>query len=201
MRSSLGDRDPEKDGRLPGPGEATVLLPRAAAGDAAAGEALYGLLRAELHGLARGCLNGASPGHTLQATALVNEAWLRLFGTRREWNHREHFLGVAARAMRSVVIDHARRRTTLKRGGDRQRHSLDEVVDLYEESVPDLIGLDEAISRLARNDERRARVVELRFFGGLTFEQVAAVLGVAPITVRRDWDVARLWLRAELGSG
>ena len=128
----------------------------------------------------------------------MNEAWLRLFGTQREWEHREHFLGVAARAMRSVVVDYARKRATLKRGGSWRRQPLDEVVALYEKSIPNLLGLDDALSRLAENDERRARVVELRFFGGLTLEETAEALDIPQRTVERDWVTARAWLRRRL---
>jgi RNA polymerase sigma factor (TIGR02999 family) len=137
-------------------------------------------------------------GHTLQPTALVHEAWMRLVGGRAGFDGREHFLAVAARAMRSVLVDHARRRRSQKRGGEGQRLPLDNVLPVYEERA-DLVALDEALNRLSVVDERRAQVVELRFFGGLTIEETAQTLKSSTATVQRNWQMARLWLLNELG--
>ncbi len=139
------------------------------------------------------------PGHTLQATDLVHEACLRLLGAEPpDWRDRAHFFAVAARAMRRFLIDHARARGYAKRGGHARRISLDEVAELSAEQAADLIVLDETLDRLAALDPRQHRVVELRFFGGLSVEETAEVLGVSPITVKRDWRTARAWLYAEL---
>jgi len=154
------------------PGVATALLGRVADGDEVAGRKLYDLLHAELHGPeANG--NGS-------------------------WHSRRHFFDVAAKAMRSVLVDHARRRNSQKRGEGRRPAPLQEVVDLYAERAFDLVELDDALERLAREDERLARVVELRFFAGLTIARTAEVLELSDATVERDWHVARTWLREEL---
>jgi RNA polymerase sigma factor (TIGR02999 family) len=187
--------------QTPGSGAATVLLRRIAAGDGQASDELYSLVHDELLAIARAHMRGQGDGHTLQATALVNEAWLRL----REpdgsgWDGRAHFLSVASRAMRSALIDHARRRKADKRGGERQRMPLDAVVDYHRERNVDLIALDDALRRLAELDERQARVVELHTFGGLTMQEAAEVLGVSLATAERTMRAARAWLRAELGS-
>jgi RNA polymerase sigma-70 factor (ECF subfamily) len=147
----------------------TVLLNRMAQGDPAAADALMPQLYAQLHDLAEGMMKRQGSEHTLQPTALVHEAWLRLQGSgvNRAYDNRAHFLGVAAKAMRSVLVDHARRRAALRRGGERERLPLEDVVELFEQSAPDLLGLDVALEKLARVDEQLARIVELRFFGGL----------------------------------
>jgi len=186
----------------PSPGEATALLHRLAEGDEDAGRRLFEVLHAELHGLANAAMARQTPDHTLQATALVNEAWLRLAGNcNGNWRNRRHFFDVAAKAMRSVLVDHARRRNSQKRGGGVRPDPLQEVVDLYSERAFDLLELDDALDRLAREEERLARVVELRFFGGLTIAQTAEVLEQGHATVERDWHLARTWLRNELEAG
>jgi len=189
--------DAQDPGPVPGP--ATALLDRIAAGDAEAGRRLYEVLHGELHRMAHRAMADQGSGHTLQATALVNEAWLRLIGSSGDsWQSRRHFFDVAAKAMRSVLVDYARRRGRQKRGGGARPAPLAEIVDLYAERAFDLVELDDALERLAREDERLARVVELRFFAGLTIDQAAEVLGLGHATVERDWHVARTWLRHEL---
>jgi RNA polymerase sigma factor (TIGR02999 family) len=136
------------------------------------------------------------PHHTLQPTALVHEAWMRLTGG--HFIDREHFAAVAAKAMRSVLVDHARRRGTLKRGGGRVRAELDGVLALFHERSPDLLALDDALRRLGENDPELARIVELRFFGGLSIEETARVLASSTASVTRGWRVARMWLVREL---
>ena len=181
----------------------TRLLRRSAAGDRAALDELLPLVYDELHALARRHIAREAEGHTLQPTALVNEAYLRLVDQRKAgWRSRSHFLGLAARAMRRILVDHARRRRAAKRGGGAHRISLDEAVELEPREWPapgvDLIALDAALEGLARLDERQGRIVELRFFGGLSVRETAGVLGISPATVKRDWSMARAWLYREL---
>ena len=190
------------------PAPATAILQRLGAGDRAAEAELLGLVYAELRALAASALRGERAGHTLQPTALVHEAWLRLVGAGpTDWTCRAHFFGAAARAMRQVLVDHARARGAAKRGGGRGRVEADEasLLDLsvaaWEERALDLLALDEALQRLAAADPRAARVVELRFFAGLEMAEVARVLSVSLPTVERDWRLARLWLRAEIEGG
>ena len=160
-------------------------------------EAIYQRLRA----IAAQYLRRQRPGHTLQPTALVHEAYARLLRSGRFENLAPGpFMVVAARAMRSVLIDHARRRTAQKRGGSSRREPLDDVVDLYQERAVDLLALDEALSKLARIDAEQVRVIELRFFGGLTEVETAETLGVSARTVGRVWRTARAWLRCEMGE-
>ncbi len=176
---------------------ATRLVGRLAAGDARAADELFPLVYAELHEIARRALDGQAAVHTLQPTALVNEAYLRLAGG-SEWSGRAHFLGVAAKAMRSVLIDHARRKAALRRGGSAERQPLDLVVEGLEQEAPDLVALDAALERLARQDQELARLVELRFFGGLSMDEVASALGLSVATAQRRWTVARLWLQRDM---
>lgn len=181
------------------PTAATTLLQRLGAGDSSAGDALLGLVYDELHRLAQAALRAERKDHTLQATALVHEAWLRLVGTQAfDARGRAHFFGAAARSMRQILVDHARSRGAVKRGGAATRLPLDEALLLWEERALDLLGLDEALGRLAAHDERLARIVELRFFAGCEMAEVAAQLGVSVPTVERSWRLARAWLRAEL---
>ena len=177
---------------------ATVLLRRLAEGESEAAEELLPLLYTELHGLAAGYMANERRQHTLQPTALVNEAWLRLLGDREPWTSRAHFLGVAAQAMRRVLIDHARKREADKRGGGRERVGLDVALDLFEEQGPDLVALDAALSKFAALDPQLARIVELRFFAGASNQDVAEALAVSTRTVERGWKTAQAWLRAEL---
>jgi RNA polymerase sigma factor (TIGR02999 family) len=157
------------------------------------------MLYNELHRLAMHHMRNERPGHTLQATALVNEAYLKLIDNREaNWQNRAHFLAIASQAMRRVLIDHARSKRRVKRGGLQQKVSLEDVVIAAEEQTYDLVALDEALDRLAKVDARQSRIVELRFFGGLSVEQTAEVLSISAKTVKRDWAVARAWLHREL---
>lgn len=156
----------------------------------------------DLRNLAENYLNRQPPGHTLQPTALVHEAYLRLAKQQNNAGlDSGHFFAMSVKAMRSVLVDHARHRNRLKRGGDLSRIPLDDIVDLYQKSAVDLVALDEALTQLALSSEDQAKVVELRFFGGLTEEETAAILGVSTRTVTRLWRRARAWLRHELSEG
>lgn len=179
--------------------EITNLLIAWSDGDAAALERLVPLVDRELQQLAHHYMSRESPGHPLQTTALVNEAFVRLIdGGRVRWQNRAHFFAVSARLMRRILVDVARARKKLKRGGDAVWVSLDDVPEPAPATDAELIALDDALTALAAFDERKSRVVELRFFGGLTIAETAAVLGVSPITVTRDWDLARAWLAREV---
>lgn len=152
----------------------------------------------DLRELARKFLNRQSPGHTLQPTALVHEAYLRLARQQQSGVNSKHFFAMSVKAMRSVLVDHARNRNRLKRGGDLNRVPLDDIVDLYQQRAIDLVALDEALVRLSQVNEEQAKLVELRFFGGFTENEVANMLGVSSRTVTRLWRRARAWLRHEL---
>jgi RNA polymerase sigma factor (TIGR02999 family) len=179
----------------------TGLLLAWSDGDAAALDRLVPLVQTELQQLASRYMAGESAGHPLQTTALVNEAFVRLIdGSRVQWQSRAHFFAVSARLMRHILVDVARARRKLKRGGDAVWISLEDAPDVAEASSAEVMALDDALNALAAFDERKSRVVELRFFGGLTIAETAAVLRVSPITVTRDWDLARAWLARELGS-
>lgn len=180
----------------------TSLLARMASGDANAAAELLPLVYQELRGIAQSAMGADDGAQTLQPTALVHEAWIRMAGAgaSQQFASRAHFLGVASKAMRSVLVDHARKRATFKRGGERERLLLEDVVELFEESATDLLGLDSALEKLARVDAQLARIVELRFFGGCSVEDTAGALGVSEPTVVRGWRVARMWLRRELGE-
>ena len=188
-------------GEMPSVGQITELLARAGRGDEQARDALVEATYEELRGLARGYLGQHRPDHTLQATALVHEAYVRILaGQALPGESRVQFLAYVAQAMRRILIDHERARRRVKRGGNREQVPLDESLVVGEEEDLDLLALDEALTRLAGADPRSGRVVELRYFGGLTVDEVAAVVGVAPRTVKRDWDAARTWLRCELSK-
>ena len=183
--------------------ETTQLLVRASRGDQAAVRQLAPLVYDELRALAHQYLppKGAAGTATLQPTALVHEAFLRLIGhDAANYKSRTHFLATAATAMRSVLVDHARARGAAKRGGGWCRITLDEAAAFQPQSEVDLAALDEALAKLARLKERAARIVELRFFGGMSVEEVADYLGVSARTVKGDWRTARAWLRAELAE-
>jgi RNA polymerase sigma factor (TIGR02999 family) len=183
----------------PSPGAVTELLRAWSEGDDGALERLVPLVEAELRRLARGYMGRERRGHTLQITALVNEAFLRLTDARHvRWQDRAHFLGISARLMRRVLVDYARRRGFQKRGGDAQRVTFDEGLVVSPDPALDIVALDRALEALAQVDVRKSRVVELRFFGGLTVEEAAEVLNVSPDTVKRDWRLAKLWLLREL---
>ena len=180
-------------------GDLTELLVAWRHGDEDALARLTPLVYDELHRLARLYMAGERPGHPLQATALVNEAYLRLTDASRiQWQNRAHFLAVAAQLMRRVLVDFARERRSQKRGGDWRQVTLDEGLILGGEPSVDLIALDEALRRLGALDPRKVQVVEMRFFGGLSLEDTAAVLGVSTDTIGRDWNAAKAWLLREL---
>ena len=177
----------------------TVYLARWSDGDRAAFDALLPLVEGELRRLARRSLRGERGDHTLQPTALVNEAWLRFEGERgMRWRDRGHFFAVAAQIMRFILVDYARRRQTEKRGGDFCRVSLSDALELADVRFDGIVDIDDALTRLARADERKAKVATLRLFTGATVEETADALGVSSITVMRDWRFARAWLRREL---
>ena len=179
--------------------EATALLLEFRTGDASAVEALFPLLYDELRDIAHRQLARERSGHTLSTTALVHEAYERLVDqTKVEWQDRTHFCAVAARAMRRILVDYARRRKALKRGGAQQPLPLDENRIAADAQAELLVSLDEALQRLANLNERLSRVVEMRFFGGMSEEETAQALEVSPRTVRRDWVKARAWLFKEL---
>ena len=184
----------------PSPGAVTELLHAWGGGDDGALEQLLPLVEAELRRLARGYMGRERQGHTLQTTALVNEAFLRLTDARQvRWQDRGHFLGISARLMRRVLVDHARSRGYLKRGGGAERVTLHEgLVTTSPDPALDLVALDRALEALARVDARKSQIVELRFFGGLSVEETADVLHVSPDTVKRDWRLAKLLLLREL---
>jgi RNA polymerase sigma factor (TIGR02999 family) len=170
-------------------------------GDDTALDQLLPLVEAELRRLARASMGRERKGHTLQPTALVNEAFLRFAGARRvRWRDRAHFMGIAARLMRRVLVDHARSRGYQKRGGGAERVTLDNVHLETAEPALDVVELDRALRAFETVDARRSQVVELRFFGGLTLEETAEVLHVSAETVKRDWRLARLWLLRELNG-
>ena len=184
------------------PDETTQLLHALDARDPSATDRLFAIVYDELRGLAANHFVNQPLDHTLQPTALVNEAFLKLVDqTRIEWQSRAHFLAVAARAMRQILIDHARRRAAAKRGGDLCRVTMAEGVTPIADSDPEMLDLDESLRRLAAMDERQSRIVELRFFGGMTMEEVSHVLDASKTTVETEWRMARAWLRRELTSG
>ena len=168
-------------------------------GDQEALDRLVPLVYAELRRLAHGYMRGERPGHSLQTTALIHEAYLRLVDApQMRWQNRAHFFAVSAQVMRRVLVDVARAERSLKRGGDCVHVAFDEALVVTQEQHPDLIALDEALTELAAMDPRKSRVVELRFFGGLTAEETAEVLSLAPDTVLRDWQLAKVWLLQRL---
>ncbi len=182
------------------PQEVTRLLIAWSEGDEAALEKLIPLVYQELRRLAKLYLKRERPGHSLQTTALVHEAYLRLIDSSRvRWQNRAHFFAVSAQLMRRILVDFARSRRYLKRGGEAQHVSLGEALDIAEARGAALIALDDALLALAKIDERKSRVIELRYFGGLSVEETAEALKVSTETVKRDWRLARSWLRRELG--
>ena len=183
----------------PAAGEITQLLADAQNGRPDAASHLIPLVYEELRRLARRQMRRERSDHTLQATALVHEAYFRLVNQpERTWQNRTHFICIAAQVMRRMLIDHARARLAMKREGGLQRVPLEEPLLLTEEHSDELLALNEALERLAELDARQSRVVELRFFGGLTVEETAEALGISPKTVKRDWCVARAWLHREV---
>lgn len=184
-------------------GEATLLLARMTSGDEAAGAELLGVLYRELHSVAASCMRRESVEHTLQPTALVHEAWVRLVDSDSTpaFEGRGHFVRTAAQAMRNVLVDHARKKRAQKRGEGARNVPLDLVLAGFEERSLDVLELHDALEKLGRVDPELARLVELRFFGGLTVPEVASATGRSVATVERQWSVARMWMRRELDAG
>jgi RNA polymerase sigma factor (TIGR02999 family) len=179
----------------------TELLIAWGSGDRAALDELVPVIHEELRRLARQQMRGERDNHTLQTTALVNEAFLRLVDLRRiQWQDRAHFLALSARLMRRILVDHARSRSYQKRGGGAANVTLDETIVASPERGIDLVALDDALEDLARVDARKSQVVELRFFGGLSVEETAEALKVSPETVTRDWRLAKVWLLREISG-
>jgi RNA polymerase sigma factor (TIGR02999 family) len=180
----------------------TRLLVDLRAGKKGANEALLALLYNELHALAERFMRSQRSGHTLQPTALVHEVYLRLGGEKQaNWENRTHFLRVAAKAMRQVLINYGLRRSSDKREGKWTRKSIDDVTVFVEDLPADFLDLGDALNRLAEVDPQIIQVVDLRFFGGLTVEETARAMGISASTVKRDWKFARAWLRQELSKG
>lgn len=190
---------------MPPENEITLLLDAWSAGDPSALEQLVPLVMADLRKIARAYLARERPGHTLQPTALINEVYLRIAGREVHWESRTQFLAGMAEIMRRILVDHARRRNSLKKGSGVVNLSLDELRDIpipmdnaISELEVDLVALDDALKGLAEVDARQARIVELRYFGGLTIEETAESLAISPTSVKREWRTARLWLLREL---
>jgi RNA polymerase sigma factor (TIGR02999 family) len=179
-------------------GQVTMLLKAMREGDATAEQRLLPLVYHELHRLARSYMRRERLNHTLQATALINEAYLRLAGGEVDWKNREHFIGIAAQVMRRVLVDHARAHNAEIRGGGLKRVDLDEDLVLSSARNNELVQLDEALHRLADSNARQARVVELHYFAGLSMEEIAAMLHISSRSVKHDWSLARIWLFEEL---
>lgn len=188
------NRPPEQDGRI------TALLARLKDGNREAEAELVLLVYEELHRLAQRYMRGERPGHTLQTTALVHEAYLRLVNDRADWKNRAHFFGVSAHIMRQILVDHARVRDAKKRGGPAQKITLENAFVYTPEQSWQVVALHEALNRLAEWDKRQCRIVELRFFAGLDVEETAEVMGISPTTVKREFQHAKAWLYGELSK-
>ena len=182
-------------------GDISQLLRAWSEGDQSALDRLTPIVYRELHRLARRYMRGERPGHSLQTTALVNEAYMRLVDYERmQWQNRAHFFAVSAQLMRRILVEHARRHN-LKRGGSVPHVSLEEAAIVSRDRAGSMVALDDAMNELARIDARKVQVVEMRFFGGLSVEETAEVLKVSPVTVMRDWSTAKAWLYRELTGG
>jgi len=180
-------------------GEVTQLLNKMANGDSGAAEKLLPLVYSELHRLAASYMRRERQDHTLQATALINEAYLRLAQGEGEWSSREHFIGMAANVMRHVLVDYARAHKAQQRDGSMKRVELRDDLAISAEKLEEVAALDEVLTTLESLHPRQAKVVEMRYFGGLSMEQIASILGVSERSVKRDWSLARIWLFRELG--
>jgi RNA polymerase sigma factor (TIGR02999 family) len=181
--------------------DVTQLLVDWGKGDKQALDGLMPLVYDELHRIASRYLRRERPGHTLQTTALINEAYMRLVDQNRvSWQSRAHFFGVAAQMMRRILVDHARSHLYAKRGGGAQKLTLDEAIATPQERDLDLVALDDALTTLAEVDPQQGRIIELRFFGGLTIDETAEVLSISPATVKRDWNMAKAWLYGEISK-
>jgi RNA polymerase sigma-70 factor, ECF subfamily len=187
--------------QTPQPNDITQLLLRWSRGDQAALEQLMPVVYDELYKLAHSYLRRERPDHTLQPTELINEAYLRLVKHDfPDWQSRRHFYGVAAQLMRQVLVEYARARSADKRGGGEQKYSLDEELTFSDEKAAELVALDDALVALAKFDERKVRIIELRYFGGLSLEETAAALGLSIATIGHETRLARAWLRREMES-
>jgi RNA polymerase sigma factor (TIGR02999 family) len=195
FRIKLADMTPSE------PNEITKLLEASREGDEEALNKLLPLVYQELRRLAGHYLRRERPDHTLQPTALVHETYLRLIDQNVSWQNRAHFFGVAAQMMRRILVDHARSRLAAKRGSGGVKISLDDALNLSDERAGDFIALDEALERLAEFDEQKSKIVELRFFGGLSIEETAEVLGIGTATVTRQWRMAKAWLYQQVSQG
>jgi RNA polymerase sigma factor (TIGR02999 family) len=179
----------------------TQLLIDWSNGDQSAFDKLMPLIDQELRRLAHHYMNRERVGHTLQTTALVNEAFLKLVNRKNlQWQNRAHFFGLAAQVMRTILVDHARSHASAKRGGGARNLELDEALLVSQQKASEVVALDDALKQLALIDPRQSRIVELRFFGGLTVEEAAEVLHVSPVTIKREWSTARAWLYRELAK-
>jgi RNA polymerase sigma factor (TIGR02999 family) len=195
MYGGMGAMDPDRE-------DVTVLLTELSKGNQAAASKLIPLVYAELRRLASGYMRRERSDHTLQATALVHEAYLKLVEQRSvDWQSRAHFFGIAAQVMRRILVDHARGHLREKRGGGQRLVPIDEALVFAPEQSLELVKLDQALERLSKLDPRQGKIVELRFFGGLTVEQTAELLGISPKTVKRDWSMAKAWLHGDLKQG
>lgn len=184
------------------PTDVTLILKQLSAGDQEAVNKLVPVLYDELRRLAAYYLRKERSDHTLQATALVHEAYVRLVDQREvEWKNRNHFFAVAAQLMRRVLLDHARKHQAVKRGGPLPKVKLDDVVAMCEENAAELVALDGLLNRLSTIDPQQTRVVELRFFGGMSVEETAEVMNISPATVKREWAMAKAWFARELSRG
>jgi len=181
--------------------EVTQLLIDWSNGDRAALDKLLPVVEEELRRLAHRYMSRERAGHTLQTTALVNEAFVRLVNRRNvQWQNRAHFFGIAAQLMRTILVDHARSHASAKRGGGAHKLELDEAMVVLRQKASEVLALDEALKQLALIDAQQSRIVELRFFGGLTVEETAEVLHLSPATIKREWSTAKAWLYRELAK-
>lgn len=178
----------------PEDGEVTLLLRAMKSGDRTASEKLLPLVYQELHRLAKSYMRRERPDHTLQPTALINEAYLRLAGDTTDWQNHSHFIAVAANVMRRVLVDHARMHNAGIRGGDFKRVEFEEGIAISNERSAELLALDDALDELAKVSPRQAKVVELRYFAGLSVDEIGAIMKIAPRSIQRDWASARVWL-------
>jgi RNA polymerase sigma factor (TIGR02999 family) len=185
----------------PSPG-VTGMLNRAASGDDEAMASVFGVLYSELRRLANAAMRHERSDHTLQPTALVHETYLRLSDYQGAWHNRNHFFALAATGMRRILVEHARSRNAIKRGSGQRRVSIQDVdvPSSANDDGIDLVALDSALEKLAQLDTRQARIVELRFFGGLTVEETASIVGISERTVKREWQMSRAWLRREMAN-
>ena len=182
-------------------GQVTQLLKAIRAGDPQAAEDLLPLVYAELHRLAKSYMRRERPDHTLQATALINEAYLRLVGEEIDWKNRAHFIGLSAKVMRRVLVDYARAHKAEQRGGGLQRVEMQEELAVAPEKLEEVQQIDELLEKLEKENPRQARVVELRYFGGLSFEEIGTLLQLTSRTAKSDWALARIWLMDQLQPG